>query len=209
MRSLIAGALCAMVAGAAAAETRSLETCRAISNSDERLRCYDAMSPTGSPPAAAPAAVASSAWTIDQERSRLDDSVSVYATLTTPELGGRRTMHLMLRCHEGRTDMMVQTGSFLGAGGLRGAYRIDDRPAVSTRFISAADGRAAFFPQPVVGTVRGFPEAGRLYVRVFSFNGEISEGTFRLDGVDEARRQVGEACRWPTAGRNDRATSRR
>ncbi|QCI66895.1 type VI secretion system-associated protein TagO [Phreatobacter stygius] len=180
--------------GAAQDETRAaLGRCAAIAADADRLKCFDQLA-RPVPPASGSAPI----WEVQTEISPVDDSRIVNVTQKPVEPWGEQRVALTIRCFEGQTSLSVSRDSLLAVGRTaKVIVRIDRQPATEGQWTIATTSQEAILPENAIGFLRALPSTGRLFIRVEGVRNLRFEGTFRLEGVNEIRRTVGEACRWP------------
>ncbi len=170
--------------------------CRAKTIPAERLECLDAI-PLAAPPTTD--SVGTGRWIVDESRSPLDDSPLVTATL--PTSSGATDLVFAVRCKEGRTEAFVSANQPIGfSQTIEVQYRMGQAPAVRADWAASTTGRGAFAPRgTVISVVRAIPAEGTMFVRV---RGQVTilEASYETRGVDEVRRKVAAACRWPAEG---------
>jgi hypothetical protein len=108
-----------------------------------------------------------------------------------------------IRCRGQRTELLVSTaGSWRPSsnGEFKVSYRINDQPAVEGRWAAIAGGRTAVFIGDVVQFLRSLPEQGRISISVYDWQGPAHDATFQFSGLDDVRRKIAEACKWPEGG---------
>ncbi|MBN8942195.1 MAG: hypothetical protein J0H01_22000 [Rhizobiales bacterium] len=195
--ALAAATLLGLVGHAAAQDDprAALGRCAGIAADADRLKCFDQIArPT--PPA--PGRVGN--WEVQTATSPVDDSRIVSATQKPVEPWGEERIALNIRCFEGQTSVSVSRDSLLAVGRTaKVIVRIDSQPATDSQWTIANTSQEALLSENAIGFLRSLPAAGRLFVRVEGVRNIRFEGTFRLEGLNEIRRNVGEACRWPAA----------
>ena len=144
---------------------------------------------------------ANAAWSVRTERSKMDDSVGVYAR--TPSLGtfnawpgGARRAQLLVQCSEGRFSMWLETGASFAVESendratLR--LRFDKGDARTAGFDLASDGKAAGAPDKVL--VECIAQHRRLKIEFVPFNSNPAVVEFDLRGFDKAKAALAAAC---------------
>lgn len=147
----------------------------------------------------------SSAWTVSEEKSPLDDSSNVYASVDAQnKVRGWLTSErpsLSVRCKEGKLEAYLDAKSQLtsrldfDAGQSLAAitYRVGTAPPVKSRVPESSDGRALFFRKPE-SFIRNLRGADRLVVEYTPFQAGIGVATFAIGGSAEAMKRVLSAC---------------
>src|SRR5215470_3580087 len=202
----LAGAGCVVALGAAGEPARAqgqyqatLKDCLQIQNDADRLKCYDRIaagagagngSPNGGP-----------AWEVTDQRSPLDDSPLVNATM--PAADGRAS--LLLRCKDRKTDVAVGIRGFTKCGGdVRVIYRIDQNPSTDAQWTSSSTCYLAIAPQPVP-FVRALKDQSKVYFRLYDHNGATHDAEFQVGKVSDIRTRLAEACDWDAKAGSDPA----
>jgi hypothetical protein len=109
---------------------------------------------------------------------------------------------LAIRCRGQRTDLVVSTEGYWRASRvheLEIEYKVNDQPAIKTRWAAAADGRTAVLRDDAVRFLRSLPDGGRITISVASPQGAPNEATFQLSGLEAIRRKISTACKWTPA----------
>ncbi|WP_158816172.1 type VI secretion system-associated protein TagO [Methylocapsa sp. S129] len=218
MRLIGWGAGLAIAAVAASpALSEDVAACKAIPDAARRLACYDsAATPpstqtTPNADATATAALAAaittppSAWSFDESKSPIDDSLQVAASNQTEEGNGKNAM-LIVRCKEHQTDLFIGStdfwGIFVGDQRVPVLYRVNELPAVEQKWIPGRGGSisssSAFMPDErnLARILSALPDHGKIFFRVTDYQGVYHDMTFKLDGIDAVRQRVGAACKW-------------
>jgi hypothetical protein len=168
-----------------------------------RVECLEKLSrelpdrdPVGSLPPAA------ENWVVSETTSPVDYSpIVTAATLSRPGPKDAPTT-LAVRCRGKRTDLLVSTeGSWRASSvnELQVDYRINDQPAIRTRWAASADGRTAMFKDDAVRFLRSLPDGGRITIAVSNQLSAANEVTFQLSGLEAIRKKIGTACKWAAA----------
>lgn len=187
-------AVTAMSTGAFAQDLETqMRACRMKTVAAERLECLDAIPLPESPAPSNP----SGAWVIDETKSPMDDSPLIVASVSSRETA---QLLLMIRCREGRTELLVSTpGPIDFNRQLPVVYRVGSAPAVQATWGLSTNSRAMFAPgASTISLIRSLQEDGRFFFRVIGGVAQY-EVTFETKGVEEVRRRVSTACRWPAA----------
>ena len=153
-----------------------------------------------SAPASAPAQPSGANWVISQTTSPIDYSPQITAAISSESAEKDAPSSFAIRCRGQRTELLVSTaGSWRPSnnGEFKVSYRINDQPAIEERWAAFAGGRSAFFKGDVVQFLRSLPEQGRISVSVYDWQGPAHEATFQLSGLEDVRRRIAAACKWP------------
>jgi len=167
-----------------------------------RLECLDKLSrelSIASTPAAVP--VIGANWVISETTSPVDYSPQITAAISSDTAVKDAPSSFAMRCRGARTELLVSTiGSWRASnnGEVKVSYRINDQPAVEERWAVVASGRSAVFQgSDVIQFLRSLPEQGRISFRVYDWQGPPHDATFQFSGLDDVRRKIAEACKWP------------
>jgi hypothetical protein len=167
-----------------------------------RLECLDKLSRELSG-AGVPAALQPSGgnWVVSETTSPVDYSAQVTAAIASETAAKDAPSSFAMRCRGQRTELLVSTtGSWRPSsnGEVKVAYRINDQPAIEERWAAVASGRSAVFQgADVIQFLRSLPERGRISFRVYDWQGPPHDATFQFAGLDDVRRKIAEACKWP------------
>jgi hypothetical protein len=140
-------------------------------------------------------------WVISETTSPVDYSPQITAAIASESAVKDAPSSFAMRCRGARTELLVSTaGSWRPSnnGEFKVSYRINDQPAVEERWAAIAGGRSAVFQgSDVIQFLRSLPERGRLSIRVYDWQGPPHDATFQFSGLDDVRRKIAEACKWP------------
>ena len=159
-----------------------------------------AASAPGPAPAPAPAQPSGADWVISETTSPIDYSPQITAAISSESAEKDAPSSFAIRCRGQRTELLVSTaGSWRPSsnGEFKVSYRINDQPAIEERWAAFAGGRSAFFKGDVVQFLRSLPEQGRISISVYDWQGPAHEATFQLFGLEDVRRKIAAACKWP------------
>jgi hypothetical protein len=180
-----------------------LVICSEMKDDSQRLQCYDKLvaDTLKTPAQAGRAATVTNEqdWRITESKSPVDDSAQVAAVLEAAEGNAA----LIIRCHDRMSDAFVNLRTFVGVTeSLRLSYRINQEPAVETRWQPARSGDSVFVPtSSFFSFVRGMPDEGDLFIRLLDFQGRNIDLTFKLGPISEVRDLLGTKCNWPAEQR--------
>ena len=135
---------------------------------------------------------ASEGWSITESKSPLDGSPQISGALASKD----GSAWLGLRCEEKKTEAYVNTSSFLGVRDMRRViYRLDEGKPFDVRWTPSTTGNRVFSPSGVA-FIKSLPDKGKLFFRVFGFDGAPTDATFELVSVAELKNKIASACRW-------------
>jgi hypothetical protein len=192
-RILIIACVSAFFAAEAQAQD-ALKRCRDIKDDAARLKCYDGMaqSPSSAPPQAENKERTDGVWEVRDEKSPLDDTPLVTATLRSSD----NRASLILRCKDGKTEVAVTKWGFVKCGaGVRVIYRIDQSQAVDSPWESHSSCVLAISASPVP-FMRALTDGGKVYFRIYDHHDAPHDALFNVGNVSDVRSRIGEACTW-------------
>jgi hypothetical protein len=184
-----------------------LAVCSQLKDDSARLKCYDeAMQELRErKDEAAQNSEIPPTWRITEDTSPIDDSPQISAVL----MSGRAS--LIIRCHERKTEIVLATDAYLGAGRdyVPVLLRVNDTPAVNESWLPSSSGRGAFAPNPVA-TLQALPDNATLFVRLTDYSGSLHDAKFNVGPISEVREKVRHACKSPdTSPRTRNAPTKR
>ena len=171
--------------------TEEVKACKAISDDQQRLKCFDDLfADKPNPPNAADKSGNEGNWSIEETKSPTDGSPEVVAA----NLVGDTV--LILRCKDQTTEAAVSTKyNYLGYSSVDVQLRINDQSPIKEVWKASMNGRAAFAPD-AVAFMQSLPDNGKLTIRTTRSDGKVKEGNFDLSAVSEVRRKIARACVW-------------
>jgi Type VI secretion system VasI, EvfG, VC_A0118 len=171
--------------------TEEVKACKAISNDQQRLKCFDGLfADKPNPPNAADKSTSEGNWQIEESKSPTDGSRQVVAANLVNDTV------LILRCKDQTTEVAFSTRyNYLGSRSVDVTLRINDEKPFKEVWKASIDGRAAFASDPVE-FIRMLPDNAKLFVRTSRPDGKIKEANFNLGAVSEIRRKIAHACDW-------------
>jgi hypothetical protein len=170
-----------------------LAICKQIKDDAARLKCFDAAF-SGAGETATAKEEAPVGWSFKQDKSPVDDSPQISATLIGENSGGA----LVARCAEKKTEVAIIPKDFMGSGTggrIKILLRIDDAPAVTESWLSSSNGRAAFSPSPVA-LLKILPDNAILFARLTGYSGVEHDVKFALGSVSEVKAKISQTCKW-------------
>lgn len=178
-------------------------SCLSIESSEERLQCYDQAFKTPEEPTSPEF---SSDWSVTTDVSPLDDSKSVYLSLTsTSPIMGRygkfESGTLYIRCFENTTSLFTVWGGHYmsdNRGGGRVDYRIDDNPATHVSMQESSDNEALglWNGGASIPFIKGLFGGEEIFMRASPFNESPVKMTFNISGLKVVIEPLREACNW-------------
>jgi type VI secretion system protein VasI len=176
--------------------------CAAITASQERLACYDAIAGKIAPGArqTSPTVEGSGKWNMRTEMSPVDDSMNVFLRLeaedTIATRFGQETKPIMIiRCKENETDVLILWENYLGLDDTEVLIRLDKEPAKETRWDLSTDNSATFHRNPIP-FIREMLKRETLLARTTPYSENPATTTFDIRGLAAVIGKVQEACHW-------------
>jgi hypothetical protein len=198
MRAILTIACASVVFAAGAQAQEALKRCHQIKDDVERLKCYDGLDTSSSNATGKQAESkerADGTWEVRDEKSPLDDSPLVSASL--PSSDGKA--YLLMRCKDRKTEVAVTIWGVLKCGtDVRVIYRVDQDQATDTPWNSHSSCSLAIAPSPIP-FIRALPDQGKVYFRIFDHHGAPHDALFNLGKISEVRSRLAEACDWDGA----------
>lgn len=200
MKRLIVAVL--LLSGLATAQSdlsQGLLTCSAISDSGDRLACYDSLADEAAPAVA----TSSENWDVTVDTNPIDDSQMV--VLATNSTEGSTTsrfgdnFRLILRCGSEKLDAYINWSDYLGSDTTQVTYRIGTSPAKTDTWYLSTDSMATFFSVNAPATrtfIEDLAEAdnGRLIAQVTPYNENPSTAVFDISGLSGLLEQLYQPC---------------
>jgi Type VI secretion system VasI, EvfG, VC_A0118 len=144
-------------------------------------------------------------WTIKRDISPLNHvkqitGVQLAAEASYDKYGNEFWPSLLVRCVKNRTEAAIVWQIFLHGrdSQVQVATRLDDAPATTELWDISTDKRATFTRHPIAW-LRQLLTAHSLSARVTSSDGEQTDATFDLDGLQAVAAEVAETCHWKPA----------
>lgn len=139
------------------------------------------LEPTPEPP---------SSWELKTETSPIDDSKTYILRRNAEEEIGTgffaSTPTLIIRHKEGRLELYIAIGQYLGSDGTLVTSRVGSSPAQETEWSTSTDGKAIFYPGNVDSFVRELMANNKLVIRVTPYGESPVTSVFNLSGLNEA-----------------------
>lgn len=192
IRMVAGSALLGAVALAQAADDRPIAQLRECS---EGMECPERTPPRTSAPRPANQ---TGNWIVSLTTSPVDYSPVATATTSSPGGAGEDRATLSIRCHGGRSELIVGGSRVSGRGdGYALSYRINDGQPQQTAAAVPASGTGVAFGGDVISLLQSLPDGGHLNIHLVPRTGPALEAVFSLGGLDVVRAKITAACRWP------------
>lgn len=187
--------------GLASAVANASDECVAITGDKERLACYDMKYRPAS------TATTASAWSVQESKSKMDDSTTVILHVESEEKvpsrfgRGAVTADLYLRCSENSTSAYFILGDHFLAeiqGYGEVTYRLDAQKPKTTSMSESTDNKALghWSGGAAIPFIKGIFGHDAMVVRITPFNESPITVTFPVSGLEEAVSPLRKACRW-------------
>jgi len=198
MRAILTLACAGVFFAAGAQAQQTVNLCRQIKDDAARLKCYDGLSSSS---ATAPQAESKpgtdGAWEVKEEKSPLDDSAVVSASLKS----GDGKAYLLMRCKERKTELAVSiTGLIKCGAGIRVIYRVDQSEATDTQWNSSSSCYLAITPSPIP-FIRALSDQSKVFFRIFDHYGAPHDAVFNVGKISNVRSRLAQACEWDGASK--------
>ena len=186
---------CGILFVAASAQAQDLKRCRQLKDDAARLKCYDALDTASTAPTGPGLSKGDGVWEVRDEKSPLDDSPAVTATLRSSD----DKASLLMRCKDRKTEVAVTRWGFIRCGvDVRVIYRVNQDQAVDGPWNSHSSCVLAISQSPVPFS-RALTDDGKVYFRMYDHHGAPHDALFNLGKVSEVRSRLAEACNWDGA----------
>ena len=168
-----------------------VKACKAISNDQQRLKCFDGLfADKPNPPNAPDKSANDGNWQIDESKSPSDGSPQVVAANLVNDTV------LVLRCKDQNTEAAFSTKyNYLGSRSVDVTLRLNDDKPFKQVWKASMDGRAAFASN-AVEFIRMLPDNATLFIKTSRSDGKIKEANFNLGKVSDIRTKIAHACDW-------------
>jgi type VI secretion system VasI family protein len=176
-----------------------VNSCKAITDDKERLRCFDGLFGGPSKPQTLPeekqgkkpSEGKQANWSVEETKSPTDGSPQVVAANLVGDIV------LILRCKDQTTEAAFSTQyNYLGYKSVDVEVRINDQNPIKEVWKASMNGRAAFAPDGIA-FIQLLPDNGELSIKTTrSTDGKVKEGKFNLGAVSEIRNKISKACDW-------------
>jgi hypothetical protein len=183
------------VSSVAQFEPLAFAMCKKITADTARLKCYDEINANLDKQQQANAEPPR--WTIEEDRSPVDDSLQISAAMKGEPQGSM----LVMRCKERKVEAaFVPAGFFMLDSGDRAPVlmRLNDEKPINLWWHKSSNGQAVFVASPLP-FMRLLTDGGKLFIRVTGFQGRQADGLFPLADVSNVRNKIEEACNSPTS----------
>ncbi|MGF6313245.1 hypothetical protein ABIB82_007356 [Bradyrhizobium sp. i1.8.4] len=137
-------------------------------------------------------------WVVSLTTSPLDYSPVATATTSSRDGVGEGGMTLSIRCHGGRSELIVAGSRMAGRGdGYAMSYRVNDGQPQQIAATVPASGTGVAFGGDVIRLLQSLPDSGDLHIHLAPRTGPALDVEFPLGGLDAVRAKITAPCRWP------------
>ncbi len=162
----------------------------AMPNSVERLADYDALaSKLGVAPNSRQSETAAGKWTIRTTISPIDDAKIVSASLDSDSpisaRIGKSTPTLILRFKEGKVEVYINFGIFLGSENITSTIRFGKEEAQTQKFSVSTNYESAFWQGEVQTFLTHLSKVDTFVIRVTPYGESSVTVSFTLAGIDK------------------------
>lgn len=141
-------------------------------------------------------------WAVRETSSEIDDSPEISAVNMANWYRSSYSdkVSLMARCAERSVALIYMVDTFLmntnyNSNSLRVTYRIDDEPAVNTRWNETTSNQSVgLFGNKAERFLPKLYNAKQIFLRVKESNGQTHDATFDLTGMSETLDKIGATC---------------
>ncbi len=183
-------------------DKNQMAQCAAISNTINRLECYDNLAKAeGLVSTNTSRQVQQSNWRTNTKTDPLTDE-SVYTAILVADEGKagpyRDDVALVVRCQDNKTEMYIVWDAYLGRDSISTTYRIGKNPATTSSWSTSTDNKAAFFPGSPIGTLKQLidSEDPTFVANVTPYNANPVTAIFNTTGSDQALLDIRNGCSW-------------
>jgi type VI secretion system VasI family protein len=171
-----------------------VKSCKAISDDQQRLKCFDDLfADKANQPNSADKSAYEGNWSIEESKSPTDGSPRIVAANLVGD-----TL-LILRCKDQITEAAFSTKyNYLGYKSVDVQLQINDQNRIKEVWKASMNGRAAFAPD-AVAFIQSLPDNGKVMIRTTRSDGKVKQGNFDLGAVSEVIRKIAHACDWDDA----------
>jgi hypothetical protein len=198
MRAILTIACASIVLAGDAQAQEALKRCHQIKDNAERLKCYDGLDTSPSKATGTQGESkerADGGWEVRDEKSPLDDSPLVSASLRSSD----EKAYLLMRCKDRKTEVALNKWGFVKCGtDVRVIYRVDQDQAIETPWNSHSSCVLAIAPSPIP-FIRALTDQGKVHFRFFDHHGAPHDALFNLGKISEVRSRLAESCNWDGA----------
>ena len=216
MRAVVAAVFLMVCSGSHAQETdtrlEQAARCALDTDSLRRLTCFDRVFPavsSGAPEAeeadgsenAPLPATNLIPWSVDRDKSSIDDSPRITAVLLPTVVAGggigRAEAALVLRCSENTTSVILSTSMFMTEDRVAVTTRVGEDPATTSRWELSTSYKAVglWSGSVAIPFIKALRDNTRLVVRIEER--ERIQAEFDLQNVSAVAREIAMACNWP------------
>ncbi|MCZ6476065.1 MAG: type VI secretion system-associated protein TagO [Gammaproteobacteria bacterium] len=176
---------------------QGMAQCVAITNSLDRLACYDEQAISLGFEVTALIVIEPGTWAVSEVSNTAADPSSV--TITSTAVSGTSSegdaISMVIRCRRKKTDLYVRWEDYLGSW----AYvrtRVGDDDLGTRQWNLSTDGQSTFYPRGAVNFIENVIEAGRVEFEVTPYVKTAVIVVFDTSELGDAIGPLREACGW-------------
>jgi type VI secretion system protein VasI len=182
-------------------EKTEIAKCAANKSDAERLICFDALAKTlGVDQPKTKVTTGIGKWNLQEDKSPIDDTVNVYLSIISnePVSSGYNTVKpsLFIRCSEGKTNVFLNWGLYLGLDETKMLTRFDKEKAETSSWSISTDNKAIFFQGKDIEFAKKLMQHETLLTQITPYGQSPVMATFEISGLKEAIIPLREACKW-------------
>ena len=206
MRSFLSLIVFTALASPATAHTDS--ECYKKESSAERLACYDnenKQTDLKKNKPSPPKSILKGKWHVREERSKLDDSKSVFLSLAADEFKScpfKQANHrITIRCLENTTSVIIGFGGCFMSdlqGRGRVTFRADKEKSFTRNLLESTSHETLglWSGSKAIPFIKSILDNEKLYLRATPFKQSPVDATYHIAGLAEAIKPLRKACGW-------------
>lgn len=165
----------------------------------------DPSTPIPKPPSTSPEPITTPAWTVFEEKSKIDDSSNVFLSSSSKEplrgrFGVKGSARITIACREGKTNLWISFGGHFMSDSQFGVvtYRVDKRPAKKRHFRESTDHQALglWSAGEAISFVKELYGGTTLFIEATPHSESSVTAEFEITGLEQAIEPLGNACKW-------------
>lgn len=163
-----------------------------------RLACYDSIAQSLGYSRAPTAAkvTGSGAWQVSTQKNPLDDTRTVYLSLsaTTGQSRFGDAVWLIVRCESGKVNAFINWSSYLGLKETPVTTRLGTGEAKTQSWPLSTDKKATFYPRDAAAFLEQLLSTDRFVAQTTPYNESPITAVFELAGLSAAVKPLREVC---------------
>lgn len=139
-------------------------------------------------------------WRTSTNRSKMDDSLGATISVDAKNhISGRFGESILptltIVCAEGKTDLYINWGVYLGLEETAVRYRIDSEKSITSNWILSTDNEATFSRTPIA-LIRRMVGKTTMIAETTPYGENTVEATFHISGLETPLQTVKKYCHW-------------